>query len=240
VSSQNGPYSLGSGSWNSQSTAWGNSGNVPGDQPPGSNNELTQPFWDAQLQKGLDPSNSNLSAWDIVFIGGKQLPGTCKVSGKRGRRIDIKQAKGTHYATLTFNGYDPARISIAISIWTQAQYDVLDGLMSMLEAPPHFYVDKSVAGGKVFQALDISHPSMRLMGVSQVLVESIDPLHPTSVKGVWEMGVHVIEYKVVKTSATSTVQGSQNYSTPAVITGQGPLLTPGNDANQLAPPFAVP
>lgn len=225
-------FNLGQGQWNSQGSSWGNSGNVPVQQltdsqastPP----QAPVPFWDAELTQGLDPANGNLSPWDVVTIGGWTLPGKSVVDARRGRRIDVKQVKGKHYATLTFNGYDPAKVSIVTTIWTQPQLDLMAVILPILESPPAKFKDGS------FQAFDIKHPALQLRQITQVLIEEIGCLRQSGVKGAWELRIQALEYRRVATQATATVTGS-DLKVKTAISASGPLVTPGNDANFLGP-----
>jgi len=224
---------LGQGHWNSQASSPGLSGNVPV-QPITSGNftppTAPVPFWDSELTQGLDPANGNVSPWDTVKLGGWTLPGRASVDSTRGRRIDVKKVKGQHYATLTFNGYDPARITINLSIWTQGQLDMLAAIMPVLEAPPAAYADGT------FDALDIVHPSLQLRNITQVLIEEIGSLKASSIKGVWDLKIRCLEYKrIPKAPASATATGSA-YNVKTAISTQGALITPGNDLNFTGPP----
>lgn len=79
------------------------------------------PFW-----------GDNPKAWDTVFIGGRKVPGICRVQGKVARRHERKKISGKHGATFAFTGEDPTEISIKVQVWTQEQLGQYAELMRFL------------------------------------------------------------------------------------------------------------
>jgi hypothetical protein len=161
------------------------------------------PFWDEPLM-GIEPGNARLSPWDVVYIAGQALPGISRVTGKRGKRYDLKKVKGTDFAKLTKQGYEPAEIRITEQIWTPQQLHALELIMPMLEAPPLVSKDGTQL------ALEIRYPTLDLRGLNSVVIKEISLLHPSSIKGVWEQDITCLEYKpdTGKRDATATVDGS--------------------------------
>jgi hypothetical protein len=204
------PFPLGATPW---VKAGQSQQNLPNDTPPGtrayslqttSDNQIV-PFW-GDAPQTLDPGNGQLSPWDVVILAGQTLPGICTVTGKRGSRFDIKKSKGLNFATITRQGYDPARIRIVEKIWTPQQLDTLWFLLPLLEAPPATNYQ-----GKLL-AVDVYHPALAIRGISRVLIDSIGLLKPTAVRDVWEHEIDLIEYvtPVPKQNQTATANGSLN------------------------------
>lgn len=182
------------------------SGNIPNDNVGLSlrTTDATVPFWDDPVQS-IDPSNSNLSPWDICYLANIQLPGICLVQAKKKKRLDIKRAKGKQNATITFNGNDPADVLITCRIWTPVQLSLLQALLPVINPPPN---------AKTFSAVDIAHPALTLLGIGSVVVQFLDALQPTQTKGVWELKIYCIEYAgPTKKDVTKTADGSSNYNT---------------------------
>lgn len=160
------------------------------------------PFWD-DPPLGLDPSNVRFSPWDVVYLGGQALPGLCLLSGKRGKRFDLKASKGSDFARITKQGYEPAEIKITERIWTRQHLHALELIMPMLEAPT-----KQADDGTLL-AMEIRHPALDLRNISSVVIKEIGLLRPGSVKGVFEQDITCLEYKPPgKKNATATVAGA--------------------------------
>lgn len=206
------PFPISVGAWQ---RGGGPQQNLPLDDVPGlesnglstSGNATTMvrrqiPFWE-DPPATLDPSNAQLSPWDVVVLGGQALPGICSVTGKRGKRYDLKKVKGSDFAKLTKQGYEPAEIRITERIWTRQQFYALQLIMPMLEAPTKVSADGTVA------ALEIRHPALDLRSINSVVVKEISLLRPGSMKGVFEMDITCLEYKPPsKTNSTATVDGA--------------------------------
>lgn len=160
------------------------------------------PFWE-DPPSTLDPSNAQLSPWDVVVLGGQPLPGICSVTGKRGKRFDLKKVKGSDFAKLTKQGYEPAEIRITERIWTRQQLNALELIMPMLEAPTQVTPDGTTP------ALEIRYPALDLRQINSVVIKEISFLRPGSMKGVFEMDITCLEWKPQpKTNATATVDGA--------------------------------
>lgn len=181
--------------------------NIPNDDLPGIPSlSATVPFWD-DSPVNLVPSNAHLSPWDICLLDGLQLPGLCQVQSKRRRRLDVKKTKGSPGATITFCGTDPADVMITCRIWTQTHLDVYQFVVGLLSP---------TAKDAKFTAIDIDHPSLTLLGIHSVVIQHVDGLQPSSVKGVWETKISCIEYiPPSKKNVTKTATGSANDGTVA-------------------------
>jgi hypothetical protein len=187
----------------------------------------------------LDPSNFNRSPWDTVSIAGIPLPGLCRVEPgtRRKKRLDKKAAKGRDGATITFQGYECSEIIVKCRIWTQEQLQALGQMMPVLIPPaPGTQIPVTVTETKVTESggfkvtstktstqnatvqsqavtgVQIYHPSLALLGINSVVIESVSPLFPTSVKGQWEMDIRCAQFiPSAKGNNTSTATGTQNY-----------------------------
>lgn len=164
----------------------------------------TVPFWDDPPQT-LDPSNAHASPWDVCVLNGIPFPGLCVVQSKTKKRLDVKKAKGGRCATLTFTGNDPADVMITCRIWTPTHLDQLQSVIRIIQPKPN---------AKSFTAVDIYHPALSVLGINSVVVQFIDALQATQVKGVWEMKLQALEYtKPSKQDVTKTADGSTDFTT---------------------------
>lgn len=59
--------------------------------------------------------------WDTVYLAGSALPGVASVTGGHGRKLDVKSAPGSNGARIVDKGYEPAKIEIALRMWTKEQ-----------------------------------------------------------------------------------------------------------------------
>lgn len=131
------------------------------------------PFWD-------DGSNNE---WDALVLGQTRFPGLATVTGSVSRKVDAKKAPGSDGATLTDQGYEPAKIEITIRVWDREQWD---RLISAIGA-----VHPRRAGG-VRQPLDIAHPAANALGVRSVYVTDIK--FPEIANGILSLSMSATEW----------------------------------------------
>lgn len=78
------------------------------------------PFWETTP----DP-------WDTLVLGGHTLPGLTSVSGRAGRKMDVRPVPGGDGARVRDRGYEPAQLEARNRVWTDEQ---LEALQTILEA----------------------------------------------------------------------------------------------------------
>lgn len=190
------------------------------DEGPGTNFRQAIPFW-AELIDTLDPSNQRFGSWDVVRLAGETLPGLCTVTGKIGKRFDVKKSKGSNFATLTHQGFEPGEIKIVERIWTRQQLAALWRIMPILRLS-----SSSLANGQI-QACEVRHPALDLMEVNAAVVRSITYPHlSTSQKGVVELEYELLEYKPKdRKNETGTANGAI-YTTPTRTDESRVVLNP--------------
>ena len=105
--------------------------------------------------------------WNTVKLGKHVLPGICTVSLDLEERIDIKKPDGTHGATVTRKGVDPASVIIQLKMWQREQIAALQKMLPDLRPDP-----RRDTGSH----LPIVHPKTALWGIPAVLIRKIkDP-----------------------------------------------------------------
>ena len=149
-----------------------------------------QPFWDsprgAYFQ--LVPDLGQGSLWDTCTLGGRQLPGIVRCEGEPGRKWDVKTGPGTDGATITDQGFEPAKPTITVTIWTPAQWLELQDILAALVPRPGKSATKSPP------AVPITHPALNAVGIDKVLILSVASLKPGSVRGTMEQSIKCIQW----------------------------------------------
>ena len=87
--------------------------------------------------------DENPDAWNVCELGGLDMPGLANVKVRLSEELDIKKPKGGHGATITHQGYNPARVTITLR-------QTLTGLL------PRFgsYMVRRAAAATIEEALD--------------------------------------------------------------------------------------
>lgn len=102
--------------------------------------------------------------WDGLSLGGTQVDGLCDVKIDRAKKLDIKSAGGSDGATITDQGYEPAKVTISIRVWTADQWTSLQGLIELIEPAP---------AKKPAAPLLIAHPAATVRKVKAVSIKSV-------------------------------------------------------------------
>lgn len=147
-------------------------------------------------------------AWDRVIIGGRALPGLSKADATAGRKIDVKSVRGKDGARLRDGGYTPAKVTVECIVWESADLGALSEALERLQP----------RGGASRAPVQIAHPALAAIGISQVYVESISA--PVLDKGKLTTKLTFVEW--TETPPTT------NVSTATTAT---PTNTPGNESS---------
>ena len=136
------------------------------------------PYWDDRA----DPL-----AWDTLILNDEIWPGVCEISGAGcARKIDVKKAKDADGATIKDEGYDLARLSITLTIYSEGDWVELQRLL------PSVHPRRK---GGVREPIGITNPQINLLGVSQIYIDKIGiPKKPTSGDGLCEIEFSAIEW----------------------------------------------
>jgi hypothetical protein len=120
-----------------------------------------------------DGSDDSL-LWEIITLGGEDLPGIPTVDVSLSRQFDSAKPKGASGATPKDLGEEPAEINVKLHITQQWQIDRLDELVPFL---------RSKAKGAARPPLEIYYPSVTLWGIRSVVIKSIKLPPPDPVNG---------------------------------------------------------
>lgn len=164
---------------------------MPDDVPTG------LPYWDDRD----DPL-----AWDTLWLGGELWPGICEISGAGvGRKIDVKKSKGSDGATLKDEGYQLAKLTIRLTIYSESDWRSLQALL------PTVHPKRK---GGVRTPLEITNPQANLLGISQIYIDKIGiPKKPTSGDGLLTLDMSAIEWvptpKPIKSGGAAGSAGNE-------------------------------
>lgn len=170
----------------------------------------------------------NPGAWDTVFLGGDQqaIPGLCAVKAKLGRKLDSKGPAGSDGANIRDKGYKLAEVEVTVTLWTEEQWSVFNDMLDDLLA---LRVPRSTV------PLDIRHPALRALGITQVYLEELDaPEEASNLPGAKSIKLKFLQYKP-PTQRRGT--GRVNNNAPITTTeGENASVDPSQSASEAGPP----
>lgn len=141
--------------------------------------------------------------WNTCELGGITLPGLCKVDVSLSQEVDVKKPKGKHGATLTRQGYNPAKVKVRVRVWEAEQFDELQVAIANVW-PASLTRKKNAPTMKVDGPISIEHPKTRLWGIRGVTILGIEDNNGDR-GDVYEVTFDCIEfYPSPKTTATKT------------------------------------
>lgn len=208
---------------------------------------METPFWDND-ERGYEGPLYSSNAWDVVELGGQKLPGVWTAQAVASKRVDEKQAAGSHAATPTFLGKKPAEVTLTGYIWTPAQLKLWNDIVELIWPPPCL-LPMDAKKAKAFKrkldntALDIYHPALAMLRISSVIVEAIPSPAPGRNSGERTVVIKCREFvarsKKTASSAVKTVESSvgvveeyqpqeRNYTT---ADGKSVNVSPAGTAN---------
>ena len=116
------------------------------------------------------------SDWSFVTMAGVQSPGVIAVDGIRGFERetgwDTKKGKGTQGATLSLTTFPPAEGSIEFVLWLASHFTQWQKFRAGLKYNPGKKQSATAA-----DALDIYHPALADLEITQVVTHKISPIY---------------------------------------------------------------
>lgn len=111
------------------------------------------------------------TAWDVVKFGDDRLvcPGIAKVSVTSSGALDVQKPKGGKKATITDQGDPPTSVSIQLRLQPDDLQVFADYVLPVLRP-------RSAKGAR--QPLRCEHPMLTVLGISDIIVDSVDLAHP--------------------------------------------------------------
>lgn len=140
---------------------------------------------------------------DVCLLGGVKTPGICEITGASSpRKWDKKAGYAMTGAILVYHGIDLSAFTISLKLYTLEHWTGWEVIKPLLMRPPI---------GRVAKALDVVHPVLNEVGISQLVVEDVSA--PEQVEdGVWLIAIKCIEWRRYKIDV-GTPDGSE--ATPA-------------------------
>jgi hypothetical protein len=107
------------------------------------------------------------AAWDALMLGGYLFPGTCKITGAIGQRLDVTATPGSNGAIAQDQGADPAKLKATLRAYRIEHVREIEGYLE--EMHPRLRRDTESI------PLDIVHPATAspAIGIRQVRIESV-------------------------------------------------------------------
>jgi hypothetical protein len=174
---------------------------------------MTLPFWDSPngaFDQWIDDLGE-ASVWDVATLGGRKLPGLVKVDGAEvGRKWDVKTGPGIDGATTTDQGYEVAKPTLTLLLWTPEQWEAWQDIVPLLVPKP------GKATKKPPTAVPVTHPALNGLGINNLLILSLSAPKPASPKGAFEVTIKTVQWLPSKKAPVQT-PGSFNIPTTAAV-----------------------
>jgi len=155
-------------------------------------------------------------AWDNVIIADRALPCLREYpKAKPGRKLDAKSAPGSSGGRIVDKGYDLAKVSVTVSLWTAEHFRLWGELLDVIQP----------RAGRRRDAVSIYHPALESVGVSSIVVESISSIEHSGTSGIFRAGFEAIQYNPPARGRTGDTQTptSQPVAAVAEVQANGSL-----------------
>jgi hypothetical protein len=158
-----------------------------------------------QLSTGVSPfspdSQDGYDEWGSITINGTKY--VCPTDGyfvlngaARSYRWDVQNGMMLQGAQEFLRGVTPKEFTLDHYFWSQDQYQaflaVISGLQYNLKAIANSGV--TAVGQLIVRAIQVFHPSLDLIGISQVNVVEVEAPKQTSDDHMWKATYHLQEY----------------------------------------------
>ena len=145
-------------------------------------------------------------AWDNVIVADRALP--CQrdyPKAKPGRKLDTKSAAGSSGGRIVDKGYDLAKVSVTVYLWTADHFRVWGELIDVIKP----------RAGRRRDAVSIYHPALESVGVGAVVVESITSIEHSGTAGIFKASFEAIQYQPPARGANASRSGNGDTQTPS-------------------------
>lgn len=124
---------------------------------------------------------------DKILVSGQPSPGICDVQGASSpRRWDIRKGYALQGARAVFRGLDVARFRTRFRLLSPSDWEDWHAFRPLVDRPP---------SGTRPQALDVWHPILEDLGITQAVVETVSQAEKVGEQGEWSVTVAWIEYR---------------------------------------------
>lgn len=118
-------------------------------------------------------------------VGADDIHGKVEVTCKIGRDLGEHKTSGRNGHRIVDKGMKPAEIKIKLTVYDQTGMDQVASLMAAIE-PRKRIRDRSPVG--------VFYPSIRQLGIEQILFSSVTGLVPTGTNGHFSMDLDCVEF----------------------------------------------
>ncbi len=135
----------------------------------------------------LPSIRDNLGGNGRVYLGGDWWPGVAVVECDASRAVDLQKRKGDDGANLVDQGYEPAKVKITITGWTDDHQTELERLL------PSVHPRRK---GGIRTPVDIYHVATEIVAVRQIYVTKVGPLilGTGNMFGSWTFTIEAVEW----------------------------------------------
>jgi hypothetical protein len=124
---------------------------------------------------------------DKLLVAGQESPGLVEISGAGSpRRWDIRKGYALQGARAVFRGLDVSRFRTRFRLIEAADWDAWHEFRPLVDRPPT---------GERPQALDVWHPILEDVGITQAVVENVGQAEKVGDSGEWAIAIAWIEYR---------------------------------------------
>jgi hypothetical protein len=134
---------------------------------------------------GLFPSSDSIVLANILAPGKWTLQSAPKVFG-----WDIRKGTALSGASVVPSGDELVLADFLVELWDDTQFPLFELFRAAYLKKPIL----GVAGAPVSLALGISHPELKALGVTAVVVKEVSPLVNNG-KGLWSCHVKFLQYR---------------------------------------------
>jgi len=141
---------------------------------------------------GPESFTENTTSWDKFVIGAYTMPGVCKVTPKKKRKVDVQQKAGhskmgVNPPRYTYLGAAPAEVEVECTIWTHRQWNVMQKILQAY-SPTYKETSKSIT------AIDVMHPALTVHRIYRLFLMEVEGPHPGKVQGSMEIKFKFSEF----------------------------------------------
>jgi hypothetical protein len=226
-------------------------------------------FW-GRGTKGYEGPDYAPNPHDTIVLGGKQLPGVCKVKALPTQEYGREKTPGRDGAAIILQGYLPGPIDIECLMWTPSQWVIFQDILASVWVRPgklssgfrergvvnFTKFDKAGRQAKTIRegadlaeqrAIDIGHPALQALNITRVVVTglSVPEVGPFPQSRV--VNIKCLEFvPAPKNPQTKVVKGAEKLETPthtlapATVNNATTTNSPGNDKGVATPKGNVP
>lgn len=167
-------------------------------------------------------------AWDFVIVADRALPCLREYpKAKPGRKLDAKSAPGSSGGRIVDKGYDLAKVSVTVFLWTEDHFRVWGELLDVIQP----------RAGRRRDAVSIYHPALESVGVASIVVESISSIEHSGTAGIFKASFESVQYQPPARGANGSSSGGDT-QVPASAPVQSVVEVQANGS--LGPGAAIP